>query len=75
MVQDEYDQVTEMQAEILSRLARLNIVQGNAHSTQVFAERCLALVAHSMEREQNGKGLRGCPVIDEYRVAYMMTLH
>lgn len=56
MLQDEYDQVMEMQAEALSRLARLNIVQSNAHGAQLLAERCLTLVAQAMEREQNGAG-------------------
>jgi hypothetical protein len=56
MLQDDYDQVMEMQAEALSRLARLNIVQNNAHGAQQLAERCLNLVAHAMEREQSDTG-------------------
>lgn len=60
MLQDEYDQVMEMQAEALSRLARLNIVQNNAHGAQLLAERCLSLVAHAMDREQSGTGEGDC---------------
>lgn len=56
MLQDDYDQVMEMQAEALSRLARLHIVQNNAHGAQLLAERCLNLVAHAMDREQSGAG-------------------
>jgi hypothetical protein len=56
MLQDDYDQVMEMQAEALSRLARLNIVQNNPHGAQQLAERCLNLVAHAMEREQSDTG-------------------
>jgi cobalamin biosynthesis Co2+ chelatase CbiK len=63
MLQDDYDQVMEMQAEALSRLARLNIVQNNAHGAQQLAERCLNLVAHAMEREQSDTG-------DAVRVLY-----
>jgi cobalamin biosynthesis Co2+ chelatase CbiK len=63
MLQDDYDQVMEMQAEALSRLARLNIVQNNAHGAQQLAERCLNLVAHAMEREQSDTG-------DSVRVLY-----
>lgn len=60
MLQDDYDQVMEMQAEALSRLARLNIVQNNAHGAQLLAERCLSLVAHAMDREQSGTGEGEC---------------
>lgn len=50
--QDEYDQVMEMQAEILSRIVRLNISSGDIRGAQLTAVKCLSLVDSGTERGQ-----------------------
>ena len=62
MLQEEYDYANEMQAEILSRLARLNILHGNVHGAQMLLERCryLTYATQSASRKKDrGVGLDG----------------
>ena len=56
MLQEEYDYAAEMQAEILSRLARLNILHVNVHGAQILSERCrcLTFVTQNILNEKNG---------------------
>jgi hypothetical protein len=58
MLQEEFDYTVEMQAETLTRLARLNILHCNVHGAQMLSERCrsLTLVAQSvfMDKEEEG---------------------
>ena len=58
MLQEEFDYAVEMQAETLTRLARLNILHGNVHGAQMLSERCrgLSLVAESAFKEKEGEG-------------------
>lgn len=55
MLQEEYDYAAEMQAEILSRLARLTILHGNVHGAHVLSERCrsLTFVTHSVSKDKD----------------------
>ena len=58
MLQEEFDYTVEMQAETLTRLARLNILHGNVHGAQMLSERCrgLTLVAQSVFKDKDGEG-------------------
>jgi hypothetical protein len=58
MLQEEFDYAVEMQAETLTRLARLNILHGNVHVAQMLSERCrgLTLVAQSVFKDKDGEG-------------------
>ena len=62
MLQEEYDYANEMQAEILSRLARLNILHGNVHGAQMLSERCRYLTyatQSALRKKDRGVGLDG----------------
>ena len=54
MLQEEFDYAVEMQAETLTRLARLNILHGNLHGAQMLSERCrgLTLVAQCVSEDK-----------------------
>lgn len=59
MLQEEYDYANEMQAEILSRLSRLNILHGNVHGAQMLLERCryLTYATQSVSRKKDRGGV------------------
>lgn len=65
MLQEEFDYAVEMQAETLTRLARLNILHGNVHGAQMLSERCrgLTLEAQSVLKDNDEEGEGGG---DEY---------
>jgi hypothetical protein len=57
MLQEEFDYTVEMQAETLTRLARLNILHGKVHGAQMLSERCRGLtLVTSVFKDKDGEG-------------------